>query len=55
MVTLTGLVAITIIPIIIATAIFGLAVEGTEVALKKAGHAIISKFHKKPIAVKPVQ
>jgi hypothetical protein len=50
MITVSLLFSVVIIPIIIATACFGLAVEETETVLKKAGHSVASHFHKKPKA-----
>lgn len=50
MITVTGLLTLAIVPVVVATATFGLAVEGTENAMKKAGHGIVSIFHKpKPV------
>lgn len=45
---------IVMVPLVLATATFDLVVEGTEKVMKKAGHALIAKFHrhKAPEAVK---
>ena len=55
MVTVSLLLSVVIIPVIIATACFGLAVEETETVLKKAGHALVAKFHKHKTVVPVVK
>lgn len=52
MITIAGLLSVAIVPVVVATATFGLAVDGTENLMKKAGHGISKIFHKqKPVVV----
>jgi hypothetical protein len=53
MITVAGLLTVAIVPVVLATATFGLAVEGTESALKKAGTSVLSIFKKHPKPVVP--